>query len=251
MKEFFNLLLNLLLHVGDDGAWRAMIDHIGATSLYVLMFAIIFVETGIVIAPFLPGDSLLFALGALGTQNIGINWQLAAGLLIVAAFLGDNTNYWIGRKLGPSIFSKEVDAVSHGAKPPLMARLLNKKHLAQTEAFFQRHGGKAVILGRFVVVVRTCMPFVAGMGRMNYAKFLTYSAIGAISWIGVCVGAGVLFGQTPFVKKHFELVIILIVAVTVVPAGLKILMHLIQARAEKKRALALTKEVETTSTSAH
>jgi membrane-associated protein len=237
MGEFFSLLYTLLRHPGETQGWEAMIAHIGPTSIYVLMFVIIFCETGLVILPFLPGDSLLFALGAIGSQGIGINWKLASGLLIIAAILGDNLNYWVGRKVGPTIFRKDLDS-SSTAKPPLLARMLNRKHLEKTERFFARHGGKAVILGRFVVVVRTCMPFVAGMGRMNYGRFLLFSVIGAFLWIGICVGAGVWLGQYEFIRKNFELVIFLIIGVTVVPATIKILWTILVAQRAKRAQLA-------------
>ena len=147
---------------------------------------------------------------------------MLAGLLILAAICGDNVNYWFGRKLGPMIFSKEADAVAHGAKPSLFVRLLNKKHLHRTEIFFQKHGGKAVMLARFVAIIRTFTPFVAGLGRMNYARFLMFSVVGAIGWVTVCVGAGVLLGKTPFVRQHFELVVLAIIGVTVIPVGIEV-----------------------------
>ena len=223
MIQFLHELFNLLTHLGDKPTWSHFIDFVGGPStLYIVMFAIIFVETGFVIMPFLPGDSLLFALGAIGSGIEGFDYKFAAGLLVVAALLGDNLNYWIGRKLGPMIFRKEADALAHGEKPSLFARLLNKKHLARTEVFFAKHGAKAVVLARFVAIIRTFTPFVAGMGRMHYGRFLAFSLIGALLWVNVCVAAGVYFGQLPFVQKHFELVVLGIVGVTVIPVALEV-----------------------------
>lgn len=216
--QFFNELWHLLWNLGKVEQWTQFIEFVGgANTVYVVMFCIIFCETGLVIMPFLPGDSLLFAIGAIGSQIDVFDYRIAAGLLIIAALLGDNVNYWIGRKLGPKIFSKEADAVAHGEKPSLFARLLNKKHLHQTELFFQKHGAKAVMFARFVVIIRTFTPFVAGMGKMNYAKFLSYSVLGAILWVGICVGAGRLLGGFQIVKDHFELIILGILFAAFVP----------------------------------
>lgn len=229
--QFFVELFKLLRHLGDEQQWQTFIQFVGgASTVYAVMFAIVFIETGFIIMPFLPGDSLLFALGAIGstlpvdavTGERAFDYRIAAGLLIVAALCGDNVNYWIGRKFGPLIFSKEADAVAHGAKPSLFVRLLNKKHLQRTEIFFQKHGGKAVMLARFVAIIRTFTPFVAGLGRMHYGRFLLFSFVGAITWVVVCVGAGVMLGQVPFVKKHFELVMLAIIGVTVIPVGIEV-----------------------------
>lgn len=223
MVQFLTHLYDLLTHLGDEQQWSTFIKFVGGpTTVYVVMFAIVFVETGFVIMPFLPGDSLLFALGAIGSRIDGFNYKLAAGLLIVAALLGDNVNYWIGRKLGPVIFRKEADALAHGEKPSLFARLLNKKHLHRTEVFFEKHGAKAVVLARFVAIIRTFTPFVAGLGKMHYGRFLAFSLLGAILWVNICVAAGVFFGQIPFVQDHFELVVLGIIAVTVIPVGLEV-----------------------------
>lgn len=236
MLQFFTELYHLLVNLGEKDQWTHFIGFVGgANTVYLVMFGIVFCETGLVIMPFLPGDSLLFALGAIGSQLDVFNYKFAALLLIVAALIGDNVNYWVGRKLGPIIFSKEAEGwtqlpeVSHGLgyekpvkKVPLFVRLLNKKHLKRTEIFFAKHGAKAVVLARFVAIIRTFTPFVAGLGRMNYAKFLIYSFIGAVSWVCVCVGAGVVLGKVPFVQKHFELVVLAIIGVTVIPVGLEV-----------------------------
>lgn len=229
--QFFIELFHLLKNLGDEHQWAHFIQFVGGAGMvYTVMFAIVFIETGFIIMPFLPGDSLLFAVGAIGstlpvdpaTGARAFDYRIAAGLLIVAALIGDNVNYWIGRKFGPLIFSKEADAAAHGQKPSLFVRLLNKKHLHKTELFFQKHGGKAVMLARFVAIIRTFTPFVAGLGRMNYARFLMFSVIGAITWVTVCVGAGVMLGQVEFVKKHFEIVVLAIVGATIIPVTIEV-----------------------------
>ena len=170
--EFFRRLYDLLRHLGEDDRWRSMIDYIGAPTLYVVLFAIVFAETGLVVTPFLPGDSLLFALGAMGARDIGINLPLVTVLLIVAAVLGDAVNYWIGYKLGPKVFSAK-----EGATRTWRSRLLNRKHLLRAQEFYEKYGGKTIILARFVPIVRTFAPFVAGVGKMNFYRFWTNSML--------------------------------------------------------------------------
>jgi membrane-associated protein len=210
--EFFRKLYDLLRHLGEDAKWQAMIDYIGVGNLYAVLFLIVFAETGLVVTPFLPGDSLLFAIGALGARGIGINLPLITILLIIAAIIGDAVNYWIGYKLGPKVFSAE-----DGASRSWRRRLLNRKHLLRAQEFYEQYGGKTIILARFVPVVRTFAPFVAGVGRMNFFRFWLYNVIGAIAWVLICVGAGLAFGNIEFVKKRFELVIIAIVFISVLP----------------------------------
>ena len=217
--EFFSKLYDLLRHLGEDAKWADMIQYIGVGKLYAVLFLIIFCETGLVVTPFLPGDSLLFAIGALGARGIGFNLPLITGLLIVAAVLGDAVNYWIGYRLGPAVFSRED------------SRLLNKKHLLKAQEFYERYGGKTIILARFVPIVRTFAPFVAGVGRMNFFRFWLFNVVGGIAWVVICVGAGYLFGAHPFVKKHFELVIVAIVIISVLPMA----WELYQARRASKR----------------
>lgn len=209
--EFFHKLINLIFFkLGDNAAWNDLIHYVGQPTLYAVMFAIIFCETGLVILPFLPGDSLLFALGALGARgDIHINLPVMAGLMIVAAILGDAVNYWIGHKLGPAVLKRED------------SRLLNKKHLAKAHEFYEKYGGKTIILARFVPIVRTFAPFVAGVGKMNYFRFAAYNVIGGIAWVLICIGAGRLFGEVAFVKKHFELVILAVIAISIVPMALE------------------------------
>lgn len=203
--EFLRRLYDLLRHLGEDDKWRAMIDYMGTPMLYGILFAIVFAETGLVITPFLPGDSLLFALGAMGARDIGINLPLVTVLLIVAAVLGDAVNYWIGYRLGPAVFSREN------------SRLLNKKHLLKAQEFYEKYGGKTIILARFVPVVRTFAPFVAGVGKMNFFRFWLFNVVGGIAWVVICVLAGYFLGSIPFVKKNFELVIVMIVIISVLP----------------------------------
>lgn len=173
------------------------------SSTYGLLFAIVFMETGVVVTPFLPGDSLLFACGALAATG-ALRVSALFPLLAAAAVLGDNTNYAIGRVIGPRAFSGET-------------RLLKREHLLRTQAFYERHGGKTIFLARFVPIIRTFAPFVAGIGTMFYPRFLAYSVAGAVSWVGGCLLAGYAFGNIPAVKNNFSLVILGIVTVSMLP----------------------------------
>lgn len=185
--------------------------------VYALLFAIVFAETGFVVTPFLPGDSLLFAAGALAATGT-LNPWLLAGLLIVAAFGGNALNYTIGRVVGPRVFgASDSVGISH--------RLLNREHLQRAHAFFEQYGGKAVVLSRFVPIVRTFLPFVAGAAQMSPGAFGAYNLAGAVGWVTLCVGAGVLFGNVPIVKQNFSLVTIGIVAVSVLPMAVEFLRH--------------------------
>jgi membrane-associated protein len=187
------------------------------TWVYGLLFAIIFAETGLVVTPFLPGDSLLFATGALAATGVLSPW-LVFVLLAIAAFTGNAVNYAIGRRVGPAIFTGTADGGTVG-------RLMNREYLDRAHAFFEQYGGKAIILGRFVPIVRTFVPFVAGAARMTAASFVFYNAIGAIAWVGLCVLAGVLFGNVPIIKNNFSLVTIGIVAVSLIPVLVEFLRH--------------------------
>lgn len=195
-------MLDFLLH-----ADKKLLELVAAygTWIYAILFAIVFAETGFVVTPFLPGDSLLFATGALCATGV-LSTPVALGLLFVAAFTGNAVNYAIGRFIGPRVFSS---AGSH--------RLLNREYLDRAHAFFEKYGGKAVVLGRFVPIVRTFVPFVAGAAQMSSASFGFYNLIGAAAWVGLCVGAGLLFGNVPIVKQNFSLVTIGIVVVSVLP----------------------------------
>ena len=235
--EFFHKLFDLLRHLGEDAKWQSMIDYIGVNKLYAVLFLIVFCETGLVVTPFLPGDSLLFAIGALGARGIGLNLPVIIVLLIIAAVIGDAVNYWIGYKLGPAVFNRDAEDEPAGAAPGAprrrrwMDRLLNRKHLLKAQAFYDKYGGKTIILARFVPVVRTFAPFVAGVGKMSYPRFFLFNVVGGIAWVVICVGAGYAFGNFEFVKKHFELVIIAIVIISVLP----MVWELFQARRAAKR----------------
>lgn len=185
--------------------------------VYGLLFVIIFAETGLVVTPFLPGDSLLFAAGALAATGAFDPWILT-GLLFLAAFTGNAVNYSIGRAIGPRVF-RQTD------QPGLMQKLLNRRHLERAHAFFEEYGGKAVILGRFVPIVRTFVPFVAGAAQMTPRSFALYNFVGASAWVGVCVGAGLLFGNVPIVKNNFPLVALGIVIVSLLPAVYEYMKH--------------------------
>lgn len=185
--------------------------------VYGILFAIVFAETGLVITPFLPGDSLLFATGTLAGAGI-LNPWLAAILLVTAAILGDAVNYAVGKYIGPKAFTA-TDSSS------LFHRLLNKDHLQRAHEFFERYGGKAVVLGRFVPIVRTFVPFVAGAGSMSYPTFFFYNVTGAILWVGVCMGAGIIFGNIPIVRDNFTLITLGIVFVSVLPVVIELIRH--------------------------
>jgi membrane-associated protein len=196
--ELLASLIDLFLHL--DEYLATLITEYGAWT-YGILFAVIFVETGLVIMPFLPGDSLLFAAGtfaALGSFNV---WGLI-GLLIVAAVTGDAVNYSIGHYLGERAYS---------------IKWIKKEYLEKTHAFFEKHGGKAIFLARFVPIVRTFAPFVAGIGKMSYAYFATYNIVGGITWVALFTLLGYFFGNIPFVKKNFEFVIVAIILISVVP----------------------------------
>jgi len=202
MKE----LLDIVLHVD-----KHLLDFVAAYGVWVygLLFAIVFAETGFVVTPFLPGDSLLFATGALCATGVMNVWA-ALALLAFAAFAGNAVNYTVGRIVGPRAFS-----ASEGAG--ISNRLLNREHLDRAHAFFEQYGGKAVVLGRFVPIVRTFVPFVAGAAQMSPASFVFFNFIGAAAWVVLCIGAGLLFGNVPAVKNNFSLVTIGIVAVSLLP----------------------------------
>ncbi len=178
------------------------VDH-GSTT-YAILFAIVFVETGLVIMPFLPGDSLLFAAGAVASRGF-LNPMLLTAGLIVAAIVGDTLNYQVGKAIGPRVMKGES------------SRLFNRKHLEKTHKFFEQYGGKTIILARFVPIVRTFAPFVAGAGAMNYTRFIAFNVVGAIAWVTLMLGSGWLLGQVPFVKERFELIVIGIVFLSVLP----------------------------------
>ena len=216
MFELIDLILNV-----DEHLTVFVQQH--PTLVYGVLFAIIFAETGLVVTPFLPGDSLLFAAGtiaALGDMNV---WILML-ILWVAAVLGDAVNYSVGKYIGPRVFRPE-------GRKGRFERLLNPKHLERTHEFFEKYGGKAVVLARFVPIVRTFIPFVAGAGSMTYSKFAFYNVSGGALWIVVCVGAGYMFGNIPVIKENFELVIIGIIFVSILP----MIVEVIRARSAARQ----------------
>jgi len=204
-------LVDFLLHA--DKKLLELVAAYGAW-VYGILFAIVFAETGFVVTPFLPGDSLLFAVGALcALPDSGLKWPIAGGLLFAAAFTGNAVNYTIGRIVGPRVFNAQD-------RSGLVHRLLNEEHLKRAHAFFEAYGGKAVILGRFVPIVRTFVPFVAGAAQMRSSSFALFNFVGAAAWVGLCLGAGLLFGNVPIVKQNFSLVTIGIVVVSLLPMAI-------------------------------
>jgi membrane-associated protein len=194
---FVDVILHLDVHL------QALVANYGEW-VYLILFAIIFCETGLVVTPFLPGDSLLFVAGALAATG-GMDVHTLFAILALASFSGDNTNYWLGRFVGPRLFNRAS------------SRLLNPAHLERTQRFYEKHGGKTIIIARFVPIVRTFAPFVAGLGRMHYARFLPYSIAGAVLWIGSLTYAGYHFGNIPIVRQNLSLVIIGIVVLSIMP----------------------------------
>lgn len=173
--------------------------------IYLIVFLIVFAETGLVVAPFLPGDSLLFALGALTAIENGPQMSILSLTLLAAAFVGDNVNYFFGKYIGPKVF-KEKDS-----------KIFNIEHLHRTKAFYDKFGGKAVILARFAPIVRTFVPFIAGIGHMNYKKYLTFSVIGALLWTQIFLWMGYFFGNLPGIKRNFHLLIVAIIVLSLLP----------------------------------
>ena len=207
--ELLTAFLDLVLHL--DRHLPELIQHYG-TWIYLALFLVIFCETGLVVTPFLPGDSLLFVTGALSASGaLEIQWLI--GLLVAASFLGDNVNYWIGRYLGPRMFKSA------------RSRLLNHAYLERTQRFYRRHGGKTVILARFFPIIRTFAPFVAGMGRMDYRRFLPFSLAGGLAWVGFFVLGGYFFGNIPVVRENLTLAMLGIIIVSLLPGAIGYLRH--------------------------
>ncbi len=199
-------LIDLFLHL--DKHLQPIIESYGVWT-YLILFLIVFCETGLVVTPFLPGDSLLFTAGAFAaTGAFSLPWLMV--LLFVAAVLGDTVNYWIGRYLGPRLLAME------------RIRLIKPEHLDKTHQFYERYGGKTIVIARFVPIVRTFAPFVAGLGEMSYAKFMAYNVGGGALWVVICTGAGYLFGNLPFVQDNFSLVILGIIGVSLLPAVVEV-----------------------------
>ncbi len=219
MTEFIDVFLHLDKHLNE---WAGMLG----PWLYVVLFLIVFCETGLVVTPFLPGDSLLFAVGALtSVPESPLDLSLMFVTLFIAAVLGDALNYTIGHHVGPRIFSSET------------SWLLNKEHLLKTQRFYEKYGGKTIILARFMPIVRTFAPFVAGIGTMNYPKFALFNIIGAFLWVASFLFGGYLFGGVPIVKDNFHTVIVAIVIISVLPP----IIEVIRARREARQAAAVAK----------
>lgn len=214
--ELLSQFVDLFLHLDEHMAH--VIQNYG-TLTYAILFLIIFCETGLVVTPFLPGDSLLFAAGtfaAIGNLNMAFLFLLLTG----AAILGDAVNYWIGFIVGPKVFRKENSI------------FFKQAYLDKTNAFYEKYGGKTIILARFVPIVRTFAPFVAGIGKMPYRTFFLYNVVGGILWVAVCSLAGYFFGQIPVIKENFELAVLGIIFISVLPMGFEFLKHL----QDKKKA---------------
>ncbi len=205
LRQFLDIFLHLREHIGD------LIGQYGS-HIYTIFFIVIFIETGLVIWPFLPGDSLLFTAGAfaaLGKLNIFAMFVV----LSLAAIIGDSVNYAIGHYLGPKVFKWQK------------SRWFNPAHLNRAHALYEKYGGKIIILARFMPFIRTYAPFVAGIGAMTYRTFILYNVIGGVSWVAICLSAGYLFGNIPWVAKHFEMVIIGIIFISLIPMIVEYLRH--------------------------
>ena len=214
--DWIKNLIDVVLHL--DQYLNQLVANYGVWT-YSILFLIIFCETGLVVTPFLPGDSLLFAAGALTARPAsGLKVHWLSLLLTVASILGDSVNYWVGYFVGPKVFSREN------------SKLLNKKYLDRTHQFYERHGGKTVIIARFMPIIRTFAPFVAGIGRMTYLKFLAYSVTGSILWVGAFVYAGYFFGNLELVRENFTLVVLAFIFISLLPG----IIEFLRARAGRR-----------------
>lgn len=221
LVEFAKWSFNFLLHLDDE--LKKIVTQYGLWS-HLILFGVIFCETGLVVTPFLPGDSLLFAAGAFAAdRSLLIEWLIP--LLIVAAIAGDTVNYWMGHWFGEHAFSGKIP-------------FLKKAHLEKTHKFFEKYGGKTIILARFVPIIRTFAPFVAGMGSMNYRLFLVYNVVGGILWVLIFVPLGYWFGTWPIVKENFELVMVAIVALSLAPPAWEFAMHWLSRRKQTTNGIA-------------
>lgn len=201
--QFIHQIINFILHI-DVHLAEIMANY--GTLTYCILFLIVFCETGLVVTPFLPGDSLLFAAGALVASTNVLNIWLLAAIVWIAAILGNISNYYIGKYVGPKIFEQQK------------IKLINKDYLIKTQQFYEKHGGKAIIISRFLPIFRTFVPFVAGIGNMNATRFMIYNVLGATFWAIPFTFTGYLFGEIPFVKNNFSLVVLAIIGVTALPA---------------------------------
>ncbi|MGW8257054.1 MAG: DedA family protein [Thermoguttaceae bacterium] len=204
--EFFYYCVDLLLHLNKHLA--QVLNYCGHWT-YLILFVVIFCETGLVVTPFLPGDSLLFAAGAFAALG-SLDPHLLFVLLAAAAIAGDTVNYWLGHYIGPKAFSGNI-------------RFLKKEHLDRTHRFYEKYGGKTIVLARFVPIIRTFAPFVAGIGAMNYARFIVYNIVGGVAWVALFVYGGYWFGNLEYVKSHFHWVILAIIVISVMPMAVEYL----------------------------
>jgi membrane-associated protein len=217
--EFLSKVVHTLLHLSPE-SMNDLAASLGP-GLYLVLFLIVFAETGLVALPFLPGDSLLFAVGAVAAiPNSPISVGMTAGLLIIAAVVGDAVNYAIGFKIGPKVFSRED------------SWLLNKKHLFEAQQFYERYGAKTIVLARFMPIVRTFAPFVAGIGKMNYFRFALFNVTGGVAWVLSFLLAGWWFGGRPIIQRNFHVVILAIIVISVLPAVIEILRKRLAAKKE-------------------
>lgn len=217
--QVLSKIINFILHL--DKYISTLIQDFGIWT-YLFLFLIIFCETGLVVTPFLPGDSLLFAIGAFCAKgSLNIWWSFL--ILGVAAVLGDTINYWIGHILGPKVFNKEK------------SRFFKKEYLERTHQFYEKYGGETIIIARFVPIIRTFAPFVAGIGSMTYGKFLSYNIIGGVGWVAIFLFGGYFFGQLPFVEKNFTVIIVAIIFISILPGLIEILRHRRQAKKEQSQ----------------
>ena len=207
--EYLTQFIDLFLHL--DKSLSTVIQTYGSTT-YIILFVVILCETGLVVLPFLPGDSLLFAAGAFAAKG-DMDITLLFLTLCIAAISGDSINYEVGRLIGPRIARREK------------SRFVNKEHIAKTHEFYEKYGAKTIIIARFVPIIRTFAPFVAGFGNMGYKKFLHYNVIGGIAWVAICLFAGYLFGNIPLVKQNFTMVIFAIIIVSILPAVIEYIRH--------------------------
>jgi membrane-associated protein len=206
MEQLIDIFLHLNKHINDVAR-----DY--QYWLYLILFMIVFCETGLVVTPFLPGDSLLFAAGALAaTPNSIFDVHLMFVLLVIAAIAGDAVNYAVGHYLGPKVFRSDT------------SWLFNKKHLLRTQEFYEQYGGKTIIIARFVPIIRTFAPFVAGIGNMRYPRFALYNVTGGIAWVAIFLYAGYYFGSVPFVQDNFSIIVIAIILISVMPLGIEFVM---------------------------
>jgi membrane-associated protein len=213
--EFLHLIVDFILHI------EVHLDYLIQTYhawTYLILFLIIFCETGVVVLPFLPGDSLLFAIGAFAARGSFDFWTISLSLL-AAAIIGDSLNYTIGKYVGPKVFYKND------------SKLFNKDHLLKAQAFYEKYGAKTIIIARFIPIVRTFAPFVAGIGEMSYKKFMTYNVVGAFLWIFSFIPLGYFFGNLPFIQSNFKIVMLAIIVISVLPAVIEFL------RERNKKAL--------------